>query len=96
MKHLLLGAVAAFALSAAASAQSVPAGPKVSVVAVTQPLPTQPQYTRVDVPVLKEGLAARSGGRIEVQAPRMPSATSRAPSWSAWSAPARPTSPPPP
>ena len=67
MRHLLLGAVAALALGATASAQSVPAGPKVSIVAVTQPLPTQPQYTRVDVPVLKEGLAAKSGGRIEVQ-----------------------------
>ena len=67
MRHLLLGAVAALALIATASAQSVPAGPKVSIVAVTQPLPTQPQYTRVDVPVLKEGLAAKSGGRIEVQ-----------------------------
>ena len=66
MRHLLLGAVAALALIATASAQSVPAGPKVSIVAVTQPLPTQPQYTRVDVPVLKEGLAAKSGGRIEV------------------------------
>ena len=67
MRHLLLGAVATLALHATASAQSVPAGPKVSVVAVTQPLPTQPQYTRVDVPILKEGLAARSGGRVEVQ-----------------------------
>ncbi|MFC7477705.1 TRAP transporter substrate-binding protein [Dankookia sp. GCM10030260] len=67
MRHLLLGAVAALAVNATASAQSVPAGPKVGVVAVTQPLPTQPQYTRVDIPVLKEGLPARSGGRIEVQ-----------------------------
>ena len=45
MKHLLLGAVAALALNATASAQSVPAGPKVSVVAVTQPLPTQRRKT---------------------------------------------------
>jgi TRAP-type C4-dicarboxylate transport system substrate-binding protein len=67
MKNLLLGAVAALALTATASAQTVPPGPKVSIVAVTQPLPTQPQFTRVDVPVLKEGLTARSNGRIEVQ-----------------------------
>jgi TRAP-type C4-dicarboxylate transport system substrate-binding protein len=67
MRHLLLGAVAALALNATAFAQAVPAGPKVGIVAVTQPLPTQPQYTRVDIPILKEGLAAKSGGRIEVQ-----------------------------
>ncbi|MBR0653541.1 TRAP transporter substrate-binding protein [Plastoroseomonas arctica] len=45
---------------------SLPAGPRVPIVAVTQPLPTQPQYTRVDVPYLREMMAARTGGRIEV------------------------------
>lgn len=45
---------------------SLPAGPRVPVVAVTQPLPTQPQYTRVDVPYLREMMAQRTGGRIEV------------------------------
>ncbi|WP_158292183.1 TRAP transporter substrate-binding protein [Paracraurococcus ruber] len=63
----MLGAVAALVLGGVAGAQTVPAGPKVTVVAVTQPLPTQPQFTRVDVPVLREGLASRSNGRIEVQ-----------------------------
>ncbi|WP_149538090.1 TRAP transporter substrate-binding protein [Siccirubricoccus phaeus] len=70
MKKMLLGAVAALGLIGTASAQApatLPPGPKVTVVAVTQPLPTQPQFTRVDVPVLREGLAQRSGGRIEVQ-----------------------------
>ncbi|MDO9707256.1 TRAP transporter substrate-binding protein [Paracraurococcus lichenis] len=72
MRRMLLGAVAALGLGGIAPAQTlstptVPAGPKVGIVAVTQPLPTQPQYTRVDVPVLKEGLAAASNGRIEVQ-----------------------------
>jgi len=67
MKRLLLGAIAALAMQGPAVAQGLPPGPKVTVVAVTQPLPTQPQYLRVDVPVLKEGLAASSGGRIEVQ-----------------------------
>jgi TRAP-type C4-dicarboxylate transport system substrate-binding protein len=70
MKHILLGAVAAFGLAGGAMAQvpaSLPAGPKVTVVAVTQPLPTQPQYTRVDIPILREQLVQRSGGRIEVQ-----------------------------
>ncbi|MDI3305935.1 MAG: TRAP transporter substrate-binding protein [Acetobacteraceae bacterium] len=45
--------------------QSLPAGPKVRMVAVTQPLPTQPQYTRVDIPYLREMMAERTGGRIE-------------------------------
>ncbi|HEY4250469.1 MAG TPA: TRAP transporter substrate-binding protein [Roseomonas sp.] len=45
---------------------SLPAGPRVPVVAVTQPLPTQPQYTRVDVPYFREMMASRTGGRIEV------------------------------
>ena len=42
-----------------------PPGPKVNLVAVTQPLPTQPQYTRVDVPYLRDMMRERSGGRIE-------------------------------
>ena len=70
MRQLLLGAAAALGLTCPALAQmpaSLPAGPKVSIVAVTQPLPTQPQMTRVDVPYLREQMAARSGGRIEVQ-----------------------------
>ncbi|MBL6457763.1 TRAP transporter substrate-binding protein [Belnapia sp. T6] len=70
MRSILLAAVAALALAGAATAQvpaSLPAGPKVTVVAVTQPLPTQPQYTRVDIPVLREAVGQRSGGRIEVQ-----------------------------
>ncbi|GGC50511.1 transporter [Siccirubricoccus deserti] len=70
MKRFLLGAVAALGLAGGAAAQvpaSLPAGPKVTVVAVTQPLPTQPQYTRVDIPILREQVGQRSGGRIEVQ-----------------------------
>lgn len=71
MRGWILGAVAALLAAGAAigpaTAQAVPPGAKVSIVAVTQPLPTQPQFTRVDVPVLKEGLARASNGRIEVQ-----------------------------
>jgi TRAP-type transport system periplasmic protein len=44
---------------------SLPTGSKVNLVAVTQPLPTQPQYTRVDVPYLRDMMRERSGGRIE-------------------------------
>jgi len=57
---------AAAALPALAQAPSLPAGPAVRVVAVTQPLPTQPQYTRVDIPVLRDATAQRSNGRIQV------------------------------
>lgn len=49
-----------------ASAQSVPAGPPIAIQAVTQPGPGLPQYTRVDVPILKDGLMQKSGGRITV------------------------------
>src|SRR3712207_2003804 len=64
----LAAALCATALPGAASAQmpaSLPAGPKVNIVAVTQPLPTQPQFTRVDVPYLRDMMRERSGGRIE-------------------------------
>jgi TRAP-type C4-dicarboxylate transport system substrate-binding protein len=50
----------------AANAQELPAGPKVTLTAVTQVAPTLPQYTRVDQPLLKESVAQRSGGRIDV------------------------------
>lgn len=38
----------------------------VNLQAVTQPGPQLPQYTRVDVPVLRDALQARSNGRIRV------------------------------
>jgi TRAP-type C4-dicarboxylate transport system substrate-binding protein len=53
-------------IASAAYAQALPAGPKVSIAAVTQPAPNLPQYTQVDIPLLREGLKAKSGGRIEV------------------------------
>jgi TRAP-type C4-dicarboxylate transport system substrate-binding protein len=48
-----------------AMAQGLPAGPKVTVSAVTQVAPTVPQYTRVDVPLLREATPKSSGGRVE-------------------------------
>ena len=68
MKRSLMMALGAlFALPALAQMPaSLPAGPRVPIVAVTQPLPTQPQFTRVDVPYLREMMTARTGGRIEV------------------------------
>jgi TRAP-type C4-dicarboxylate transport system substrate-binding protein len=49
-----------------ALAQSVPAGPAVNIQMVTQPGPALPQFTRVDVPMLREALPKNSGGRINV------------------------------
>ncbi|HEY8565150.1 MAG TPA: TRAP transporter substrate-binding protein [Beijerinckiaceae bacterium] len=46
---------------------TLPAGPKVKVVMVTQPGPGLPQYSTVDVPMLKTGVPQKSGGRIEVE-----------------------------
>lgn len=70
LRHLLsFAAAATFAATSihAAELPTLPAGPKVTVVGVTQPLPVQPQYLRVDVPVLKELVAQKSGGRVEFQ-----------------------------
>ena len=48
-----------------AVAQGLPAGPKVTVSAVTQVASTLPQYTRVDVPMLRDAVPKSSGGRVE-------------------------------
>jgi TRAP-type C4-dicarboxylate transport system substrate-binding protein len=73
MNQLAFGLPAALlALGMAASpvrAQtgSLPPGPKVTITAVTQPNANFPQYTQVDVPLLRDGVAQRSNGRIEVK-----------------------------
>ncbi|HKH34986.1 MAG TPA: hypothetical protein VKA80_12645, partial [Beijerinckiaceae bacterium] len=48
------------------AAQEVPPGPAVNVTMVTQLSPQIPQYLRVDIPRLREGIPQRSGGRIQV------------------------------
>jgi hypothetical protein len=48
------------------AAQEVPPGPAVNVTMVTQLSPQIPQYLRVDIPRLREGILQRSGGRIQV------------------------------
>jgi TRAP-type C4-dicarboxylate transport system substrate-binding protein len=59
----LTGALLGTALLAgAAQAQ----GPQLNIQAVTQPSPAIPQYTRVDIPLLRDGLPQRSNGRIRV------------------------------
>jgi TRAP-type transport system periplasmic protein len=66
IRQLVCGA-AALALSlGAALAQEVPPGPTVSITMVTQLSPTIPQYTKTDIPMLREGIPQRSGGRIQV------------------------------
>jgi TRAP-type C4-dicarboxylate transport system substrate-binding protein len=63
MGRAVLGALAAAGLWATnASAQA----PQVNIQAVTQPSPAIPQYTRVDIPMLRDGLAAKSNNRIRV------------------------------
>jgi TRAP-type transport system periplasmic protein len=54
----MLVAVSAFA--------QVPAGPKIAVQAITQVAPNLPQYTKVDQPMLRDGMAKATNGRVEV------------------------------
>lgn len=65
----LFAAAAFAALAQAANAQGdeLPPGPKVTITAVTQPNANFPQYTRVDVPFLRDEVASASKGRIEVK-----------------------------
>ena len=67
MKLKSLAAAAALAAGAAANAQGLPPGPKLTITMATQPGPGLPQFSRVDVPMLREGLPKSSGGRIDVK-----------------------------
>jgi TRAP-type C4-dicarboxylate transport system substrate-binding protein len=60
MKRLALATLLAASIGNAFAAD-------VKLVAVTQVSPTLPQYTRVDQPVLRDGLQKASNGRIEVK-----------------------------
>ena len=55
-----------FSIIGANAQPAPPPGPAVNVQIVTQPGPGLPQYTKVDVPLLKEGVPQKSGGRINV------------------------------
>ncbi len=57
---------AALMPAAAVLAQTLPPGPPVAITMVTQLSPTIPQYTKVDIPMLREGIPDKSGGRIKV------------------------------
>ncbi len=54
-------AAAALLVAGTAATQS-----KVAVQAVTQVAPNLPQYTRVDQPMLRDGMAKATGGRVEI------------------------------
>jgi hypothetical protein len=60
-----LAAAALSLVALAAGGQTLPPGPKVTVSAVTQLTPTLPQYVKVDVPMLRDGVAKASNGRVE-------------------------------
>jgi len=67
MKSMMAGTalLAALAMPGIASAQAPI--PKQTISAVTQPVPTNPQFTLVDIPLLREGLPKGSNGQITVQ-----------------------------
>ena len=79
LKRILVAAVAAACASGGAFAQSLPAGPKITVTAVTQAAPSIPQYTKVDVPVLRENMPKASNGRIEFNLKSWPEANVQGP-----------------
>lgn len=67
MKRFPIPLALAVAIAAPGIAQSqVPAGPKIPVQAITQVAPNLPQYTRVDQPMLRDGMAKATGGRVEI------------------------------
>jgi TRAP-type C4-dicarboxylate transport system substrate-binding protein len=59
----LAAALAAALIAGAAAAQG---SGKITVQAVTQVAPNLPQYTRVDQPLLRDGIAKATGGRVEM------------------------------
>ena len=63
-RHRVLTAIAACWLGTVATAD---AQQKMTVTIVTQPFGTQPQFTKVDQPILRDGLKAKSDGRIDVK-----------------------------
>lgn len=63
---LAVAALGYVAGPAAAEIPSLPPGPKLKIATVTQPGPTLPQYTKVDLPFFKEIVPQKSGGRIEI------------------------------
>lgn len=65
MKASVLAVLAAWSVQV--QAQGLPPGPKITVTMATQPGPGLPQFTKVDVPLLREGVPQKSGGRVEIR-----------------------------
>jgi TRAP-type transport system periplasmic protein len=63
-RYRVLTAIAAFWLGTVATAD---AQQKLTITVVTQPFGTQPQFTKVDQPILRDGLKAKSNGQIDVK-----------------------------
>jgi TRAP-type C4-dicarboxylate transport system substrate-binding protein len=63
-RNQVLTAIAAFWLGMVATAD---AQQKLTITIVTQPFGTQPQFTKVDQPILRDGLKAKSNGQIDVK-----------------------------
>ena len=63
---LMSGIVLAMTVGAGATAQTVPPGPPINIQAVTQPGPALPQFTKVDVPLLRERVPQITNGRIQI------------------------------
>jgi TRAP-type C4-dicarboxylate transport system substrate-binding protein len=64
LRHRVLIAIAAFWLAMVATAD---AQQKLTITIVTQPFGTQPQFTKVDQPILRDRLKAKSNGQIDVK-----------------------------
>lgn len=54
------------AATLALTATLVAAQPKIAVQAITQVAPNLPQYTKVDQPLLRDGMAKATNGRVEI------------------------------
>jgi TRAP-type C4-dicarboxylate transport system substrate-binding protein len=70
-RHALMSAVvvvaALTAVGAVAQEPSLGPGPKISITAVSHPIPIHPQYAKLDSLYYKELIAKRSNGRVEVK-----------------------------
>lgn len=62
---VLVVALVMLAAAPVLSQSTLGAGPKVNISVVAHPIPTHPQYAKLDAPFFKETLAQRSGGRLE-------------------------------
>lgn len=64
---ILIGGALLASLATSGMAFAQTALPKLTISAVTQPLPTSAQFTLVDIPFLREGLPKASNGQFTVQ-----------------------------